>query len=245
MGSNVLAKATNIFHTTALGRNIGYNGLVTSKDSTFVGNGVATDENATSADKCTGVGAGALCAFGISDRNTAIGYNAGRYMVDGSTGANVHNSTCIGYNSRVSGSDELQLGDGNVTPYAYNALQIRSDERDKCDIIDNPLGLEFINSLRPVQYRTNFRDMYEDFDNSSGEFKGKRMHNGFIAQEVKEVADKFNIDFAGYQDHAINGGCDVKSLAYDELISPMVKAIQELTKKVEDLQNKLEEKQEA
>lgn len=239
IGSQVLDKATNVKYTTAIGRNIGYDGLINCEDSVFVGNGVVSDANATQCTKSVGVGESALMAFGVGDKNTAMGYNAGRYMVDGSTGANVSNSTCIGYNSRVSGSNEIQLGDGNATPYAYNALQIRSDRRDKCDIVDNPLGLDFINALRPVQYKTNFRDLYEDFDNSTEEFKGNRLHNGFIAQEVKKVADDFGIDFAGYQDHTINGGSDVKSLSYTELIAPMVKAIQELSNKVNELQNQV------
>lgn len=239
IGFRVLQKAKKIFYTTAVGRNIGYDNLLESYNNTLIGNGVASAPNLTVLNESVGVGTGALSAFSSSTQNTAIGASAGRYMVDGTTGTGiVTNATCIGYNSRVSGDNEIQLGNGNATPYAYHSLQIRSDERDKCEIKDNPLGLDFINSLRPVQYKTNFRDLYEDFDNSSEEFKGTRFHNGFIAQEVKEVADKFDIDFAGYQDHTLNGGCDVQSLSYGELIAPMVKAIQELSEQVKILQEK-------
>lgn len=44
------------------------------------------------------------------------------------------------------------------------------------------------------------------------------------------------IDFGGYQDHSINGGDDVLSIGYEELISPLIKAVQELTARVEALE---------
>jgi hypothetical protein len=40
--------------------------------------------------------------------------------------------------------------------------------------------------------------------------------------------DAMGVDFGGYQDHKINGGEDVLSIGYDEMIAPLVKAIQEL-----------------
>ena len=52
-------------------------------------------------------------------------------------------------------------------------------------------------------------------------------HHGLIAQEVRDVLATQGIDFGGFQDHAVNGGEDVLSLGYDELIAPMIKAIQE------------------
>ena len=65
---------------------------------------------------------------------------------------------------------------------------------------------------------------------SDGSQAGKRLHNGFIAQQVREVADAMGFDFAGHHDHTVNGGCDVHTLAYQEFIAPMVASIQELTK---------------
>ena len=59
---------------------------------------------------------------------------------------------------------------------------------------------------------------------SDGSKKRTRLHHGFIAQEVLAL----NANFGGVQDHAIKGGEDVLSLGYDELIAPIVKAIQEL-----------------
>ena len=61
-----------------------------------------------------------------------------------------------------------------------------------------------------------------------------------IAQEVKTVLESLGVDWGGYQDHAINGGRDVKSIGYSELIAPMIKAIQELSAKIKELETKLD-----
>ena len=61
-----------------------------------------------------------------------------------------------------------------------------------------------------------------------------RYHHGLIAQEVQDLG----IDFGGFQDHKINGGQDVLSIGYDELIAPMIKAIQELKAEIELLKAK-------
>ena len=45
------------------------------------------------------------------------------------------------------------------------------------------------------------------------------------------------IDFGGFQDHSTNGGDDVLSIGYEELIAPMIKAIQELKAIVEELKS--------
>jgi hypothetical protein len=71
--------------------------------------------------------------------------------------------------------------------------------------------------------------------------KGKRRHYGLIAQDVKNVLDEMQIstnDFAGY----VAGNPDMNTelgLRYDEFISPMIKAIQELSDKIEELEAKI------
>ena len=52
---------------------------------------------------------------------------------------------------------------------------------------------------------------------------------------VKAACDAVGVDFGGYQDHKINGGDDVLSLGYEELIAPLIKAIQQLSAEVEAL----------
>jgi hypothetical protein len=56
-----------------------------------------------------------------------------------------------------------------------------------------------------------------------------------IAQEVKEMLDAKGIDFGGYQDHSVAGGKDVLTIGYDELVGPLIKAVQELSNQVKAL----------
>lgn len=65
-----------------------------------------------------------------------------------------------------------------------------------------------------------------------------RYHHGFIAQEVANLANEMGIDFAGYQDHSKSGGEDVLSLGYSELLAPIVKAIQEISVRLDVIENK-------
>jgi hypothetical protein len=214
-------------------------------------------------------------------RNTALGYQA----LKGSNSVSTDESTGLGYDAQVTGSKQVQLGGFGTNTYAYGAVQDRSDERDKADIRDTVLGLDFINSLRPVDYKWDMREAYrveaptrvdkpsklddnaseEEISNYNtklaeynaytveldqwlessklanithdGSKKRSRYHHGLIAQEVKTVLDQQGIDFGGYQDHTINGGDDVRSIGYTELIAPMIKAIQELKARIEELEN--------
>ncbi len=174
-------------------------------------------------------------------RNTALGY----YTL--SNLASYYNCTGLGSGAEVTGSNQVQLGDTSVTVYAQKALVVRSDARDKLDIEDSPLGLNFIMKLRPRKYRMNSREAYfeqgkeRDFTaTNDGSKAGKRPHYGLVAQEVKEVMNDLGVDFAGYLDSKIDGGEDVLSLGYAEFIAPMIKAIQQQQHMIEQLQKEIE-----
>jgi hypothetical protein len=62
-----------------------------------------------------------------------------------------------------------------------------------------------------------------------GSKKRNRYHHGLIAQEVSRVIQDTGVDFGGFQWHAHNGGSDVYTLGYSELIAPLIKAVQELS----------------
>ena len=123
--------------------------------------------------------------------------------------------------------------------------------RDKYDIRETILGLDFINKLKPVDFKWDYRTAYityeevEETDLSGniiknikkikkekdGSMKRNRYHHGFIAQDIQELIKDTNIDFGGFHDAKITGGDDELSLGLSEFISPMVKAIQELSMK--------------
>jgi hypothetical protein len=186
------------------------------------------------------------------NNNSGLGYGALRYMQDGTNATTLTNATGIGYNARVSGSNQVQIGDPNTSTYTYGAVQSRSDRRDKIDIEDTQLGLDFINMIPIRQFRYNYRELYENGDNSSGEKAGSRFHQGVIAQEVEEAMISLGVDFGGFQDHTVKDGCDVLSIGYEEFIPVSMKAIQELAEKdrkkdeiIEQLMKRLDNLEEA
>ncbi len=236
---------------------------------------------ATQARTSTAIGAAALSTGGLSDntaigfraltflaednnqiRNTAVGCRAMEFMIDGSNCNTVFNSSAIGYQAYVSGNSQVQLGNSATTPYAYNALQLRSDLRDKTNIRDTELDIEFINGLRPVQGNWNIREDYmEEYEVQVGVENGEpiiekrlkfneaeyklrskargRDHNWFIAQEVDALCQSLHVDFAGLHNHSRNGGCDVFSLAYEEFIPPVVKAVQQCWSRLDELEARI------
>jgi hypothetical protein len=110
--------------------------------------------------------------------------------------------------------------------YASTGTVSTSDGREKTDIIDEPLGLSFIESLRPRQFR------YID----GGGHPGVRPHHGLIAQEVKETLDSLGTDHAGFIESPLENGETRLGLRYSELISSLIKAVQELSTKVRTLE---------
>lgn len=222
LGGNSLANNTTGNNNTAVGRvslssnTIGYENVAVGINSLWAN---------TEGHDNTAIGTDSLKQNTTGNYNTAIGSGAGL------NNTTYNNTTCLGANAQVTGDNQVQLGNSSTSVYAYSSLNVRSDKRDKKDIEDTDLGLDFIKKLRPVKYKWNFRN---------GEYEGKRYHQGLIAQEVKEVLDDMKTDFAGYQDHKVNGGEDVLSLAYGEFIAPLIKAIQELQVMIDDLKKQVE-----
>jgi hypothetical protein len=253
IGSQSL-KNTTRGGNTAVGVNTLLSNLI-GQDNTAVGS-YAMERN-TEGLYNTALGGGALYNAVSRNNNTAIGYNALNLNTLHS------NSTALGYNAQVAGSNEVQLGNEATTPYAYQALSLRSDARDKTEVRDTVLGLDFINELRPVDYKWDMREDYrtempikgelseEDYQilidewlesvklnniTHDGTHTRARYHHGLIAQEVQDVINASGVDFGGFQDHSVNGGNDVLSIGYTELIAPMIKAIQELTARINVLE---------
>ena len=205
-------------------------------------------------------GSGAALGITSGAENCLIGYATGLGITTGNENSalgataylsgNYSNSTCLGYGAAVTGSNQVQLGNSSTTAYAYGAVQDRSDERDKTDIRDTQLGLNFIMALRPRDFKWDMREDYRppmpalnapqsEWDayqeacklsniTHNGTHTRTRYHQGLIAQEVKQAMDAMGVDFGGYQDHTIKGGDAVLTIGYEELVAPLIKAIQEL-----------------
>ena len=368
VGVNGLALGYNTDASGPYSTAIGQGAAASGQSSTALGNGAAASGQsstalgngaAASVPYSTAIGQGAAASGPYStalgngakasgQSSTALGYNAA---------ASGQNSTALGYQASVSGQNQVQLGNSSTTTYVYGAVQNRSDKRDKTDVHNSDLGLEFIQKLRPVKFRWDYRDDYinelfpkpkrEDFIDTSvvneadylveitdvvrepdepnlseADFEStesyelaqqavnarnlerqakyeealqarreeqlanlaqakllvqeqqeaayaqalqahqaeciafmqspderkdgskvcQRYHYGLIADELKSTMDELGVDFGGYQDHGINGGMCVKSVGYAELISPLIKAVQELSAQVDELKQQLEGK---
>lgn len=122
----------------------------------------------------------------------------------------------------------------NVSAYSYSGP---SDRRDKTDIKESDLGLEFVKSLKPVSYKWIVGQNEVTKEGTVIPRPGVREHYGFIAQEVKEALDNAGVeDAAFWRLDNKNDPESKQSLLLMELISPIVKAVQELSAKVDALE---------
>ena len=185
--------------------------------------------------------------------NVVIGYAAGQTLTTGQNntliGASVDvddasRAGCIiigkGLSLNTASDNVVEIGnDTNSMTYDLDGgdITVTSDVRTKKNIKETKIGLEFINKLRPITYQTKSSSEYpKEFkvENPSKKSSGKTW-DGLIAQEVKEVMDEMNVGFSGWEE-----GINTKQrLAYGKFVMPLIKAVQELSAKVEELEAKL------
>jgi len=151
-GNFALSANTTGYWNSALG-NYALSANTTGGSNTAIGSN-ALSANTTGGTN-TAIGSNALSANTTGGTNTALGRDSLSLLVS------FLNSTGIGYNSQVSGSNQVQLGDSSTSTYVYGTVQNRSDLRDKTDVRNTILGLDFIKSLRPVDYRWDMREDYK------------------------------------------------------------------------------------
>jgi len=116
-----------------------------------------------------------------------------------------------------------------------------SDARAKTDIEECALGLEFINSLNPVSYKWivgghEISEVDENgFPTQFAPVAGHRTHFGLVAQEVRSALPN-GLDFAGWVLSDKDDDNSEQGLRYDQFIAPIIKSIQQLTHRVEQLE---------
>jgi hypothetical protein len=118
------------------------------------------------------------------------------------------------------------------TIYSNTGIINSSDSRLKTDIQNSTLGLDFINSLRPVSYKFIEGSKTEDGTSVPGE----RTHWGLVAQEVQSVIEEAGVDFGGWVLLDKTNPESEQALRYEEFIAPLIKAVQELTARVNSLE---------
>ena len=231
--SNVAVGVDALRGNTTGGRNVavGLNALYTNttgSQNTSCGY-TALDANTTGLQN-TACGYATLGSNTTGNLNTALGYAAGQANTTGT------NNTFIGNNSTntsggATASNTIVLGNSAITTLRCQTATISalSDARDKSNIEDIPVGIEFIKDLRPVKFTWNQRD-------------GMRVgltDAGFIAQESLDVVNKYNANWIGLVD---DENKDQLAMTPGKLIPILVKAIQQLSAKVDSLESQLASK---
>jgi len=134
---------------------------------------------------------------------------------------------------------------------------VLSDKRFKQNISENVHGLDFIMQLKPVTYNydisglNKFRGKDQPPTTMTNEIQRKNWqenmnkaiarkesirYTGFLAQDVEEAAKKIGYDFSGLKKPQNNQ--DNYGLAYSSFVVPLVKAVQEQQKQIEELKLK-------
>lgn len=165
-------------------------------------------------------------------RNTAFGDDAGSTVING------NNLTLIGYNSEPTSSsatNQVTLGNASVTSLrcAVTTITSLSDARDKKNIRDLTLGLDFIARLKPRLFNWDKREWYEN-NNSDGSKMQEAPTAGFIAQELDEAQNDGNAEWLNL---VLKDNPEKWEATPGNLLPVMIKAIQELNAKCDSLQD--------
>ena len=185
-------------------------------------------------------------------RNTAIGAGA-TVSAD-----SVDDEIVIGYLCEGLGTNTVTIGKGLSDCISINyadgteAWSSNSDVGLKKNISDSSLGLTFIKALRPVTFNFKQREdldgsepdeisaMIDPRDGEDNPLPGKttELISGFIAQEVKAA-----LDASGTASVANSGWSQsptgVERLASGQFVMPLVKAVQELSTKLDSIETRL------
>ena len=226
--------ANNILTNTAVG-NTALNSNTTGNNNTSIGASACANTqsgqlntaigaqamlNNIGGSSCVAVGVNALLNQVALVDNTAIGVGA---LSDNT----LHNNVVgLGASCQANGSNQIVLGNTSINALRCNVQTITSlsDERDKTDILEITEGLEFVNKLKPVTFTWNQRD----------EGRVGIKSAGFIAQDLLELQ---NDSLIGENLDLVSDTDPLKLEArYNNLLPILVKAIQELTARINVLE---------
>ena len=165
-------------------------------------------------------------------RNVLVGYLAGH--------GNSASALYVGDNNIIIGSEadpsattmsnEITLGNSSIIRLRCQVTSITSlsDARDKKNIEPLNVGLDFINKLNPVKFDWNMRDGGKvDIPDS-----------GFIAQELISAEDESGL--TDYLSLTLRNNPDKLEASPGRLIPILVKAIQDLSKELDELKQSIQ-----
>lgn len=205
-----------------------------------IGIGTATLENCVG-NQNIAIGSGALEFVIGANNNTAIGNTAGQMVTTGNNnvllGNDAADSLTTGSNNIVIGwlseattpttDNSITLGTSyhNVLRCAVTSITSLSDARDKKEITELSAGLDFVKGLKPVEFV---------WDERAEEGRHNIKDFGFIAQDLKKSQEDANL--AETLKLVYEENLEKLEASYGKLIPILVKAIQDLSAKVELLE---------
>lgn len=248
-GSGFAQINTRVEESVFVGEDAGY-GIKSGSGHVFMGYkaGYSISNNGTFAKENVIIGWKADENRITGNGNTYVGSRT----LNGGPGptAGVFNETVIGAEAQGEGSQSVRLGNSTVATLACKvALSVDSDARIKTDIVSGSLGLDFINSLNPVRFKKKNPatwdeairpKIYTSRTGSDGEIipplpapaTDENYYDGLIAQEVSASLSAQGITSDIWKENDLGK----QSVKYGLLTIPLIKAVQELTARVEALE---------
>ncbi len=225
LNNDAIAFGTNTKATAYTSIAIGANGsnadttFATGQASIAIGYAASSDGSSSISIGTRSIASGIYsCALG--DGAQATGALSAAFGKDAKS--TYSNSSAFGNGAITDGDNTIRLGNGSVEFIKGNVgISISSDKRLKKNIKEVGAGLDFILKLQPVEYQ-----MLQG---------NERLNYGFIAQDIEQLLGTNNNILT------IDGDANrTLGLRYTDFIAPLVKAIQEQQKQIEELkqQNK-------
>ena len=242
IGSSALIANTTGGNNTAVGRAsltasiTGNNNTAVGSGSLFTADGAASNTaigyaalfSNTTGNSNTGVGDNALTNNTTGDFNVAVGTNALTSNISGSGNTAISPVNSSGTYSPVfnptTQSHRFCMGSTSVTnAYIQVAWTVVSDARDKINFAPVPHGLAFVNQLNPTQFQFAV--------SRTDPTPHGPVRYGFKAQEILALEGNNPV---------IIDAEDPEKLRYqgESLVPVLVKAIQELSARIEALEAK-------
>jgi hypothetical protein len=191
--------------------------------------------NAGGANFNTAVGLNSGYNISSGYQNTCLGYNSGTGLTTGANCILIGNGAAP---SSAGVNHEVTIGNSANSPYRIYAASWTnaSDARDKTQVENVPVGLDFVNKLRPVSYKWDRRAWYEN-GQPDGSKVSENSELGFIAQELAIVAEEFGC--ADKLNLVYKNDPNCLAIQQSHLIPILVKAVQELSAQVTALQTRV------
>jgi hypothetical protein len=211
---------------TALGFSAG-TAITTGVCNTFIGYQAGCGVTSGNCNLFIGNGNGA--GGTTQSNNLLIGPRLSQFGLAATSTNNVAIASCGSVLFSLAGASNIvQIGNlQHASAYVNVGWTVTSDIRDKTEVADVALGLDFVKDLSPIEYKR--------CDRETGELNSDKTHYGFSAQDVKQAELKHigkNVIVDDSDENRLR-------LTSDHLVPALVNAIKELSAEIETLKAQL------